>query len=498
MLKKGTKYLLCKHFSVILHRKQHKLGKKRTGNWRLNLMNGKSLLTRMDRLLSYIVRLIVCLSGWAKPLARIGLARYEEWSKGHPMKILLLGYNGARNTGADARVVALTQQMEQMFGADEVELTVMTLDENTMKGYFSPKIRLFSFTTFFFFSLPRAISQHHVAVLCEGSTITRTFADALTVYYCGAAGIAKRQGKPCIAYGSEVGHVDGWLGQLCSDLCSDTYFIVRTEESLQNLQALGLKGHVGTDTAWTFQTPEGELWARQQLKSDGWDGKQPLLGVAVINPFCWPVRPSLSKWVMAWVTRDFSQQYDMMYFFSESEERRKKFSHYLQEVAKAANQYQKERNAFVVILGMERLDAEACNVMERQIEGPHGVYTSKHHDVFQMTGLLRQLNLLVTSRYHANVLSMEHGHPVVAVSMDARLDTLMRETGLKEKYLHHVDDEHLSEHITKSIHLAEEHREEIADTLSKSLVAYKEKVEEMSNFFKQWIKDCFSSQEQQA
>jgi hypothetical protein len=50
----------------------------------------------------------------------------------------------------------------------------------------------------------------------------------------------RRQGKPCIAYGSEVGHLDGWLAKLSHDMCQDTYFIVRTEESLQNLKALGL------------------------------------------------------------------------------------------------------------------------------------------------------------------------------------------------------------------------------------------------------------------
>ena len=79
-----------------------------------------------------------------------------------------------------------------------------------------------------------------------------TFAEALCVFYCEAAGIMRQQGKPCVAYGSEVGRLDGWLAQLSRDLCRDVFFIVRTEESLQNLRALGLHGRLGTDTAWTF------------------------------------------------------------------------------------------------------------------------------------------------------------------------------------------------------------------------------------------------------
>ena len=73
----------------------------------------------------------------------------------------------------------------------------------------------------------------------------------------------------------------------------------------------------------------------------------------------------------------------------------------------------------------------------------------------------------------------------------------MRETELSKDYLHHVGDEDLGERITASLRQAEAHRQEIAETLGRHLPDYKHKVEEMSKFFKQWIKDCFSSQEQQ-
>ena len=78
----------------------------------------------MDRLLSYIVRVVVWLSGFAKPLSRLGFCRYEEYAEGQSLKILLVGYNGARNTGADARVVALTRQLEEALGEVKAEVTV--------------------------------------------------------------------------------------------------------------------------------------------------------------------------------------------------------------------------------------------------------------------------------------------------------------------------------------------------------------------------------------
>lgn len=443
----------------------------------------------MDRLLSYLVRVVVWCSGFAKPLSRLGLCRYEAHVKGQPLKILLVGYNGARNTGADARVVTLTQQLEEALGKENVELTVMALDKENVGGYFSKRVRLLHFTTFFIFSLLRACSRHHVAILCEGSTLTPTFADALCVFFCEAAGIMHRQGKPCFAYGSEVGRLDGWLARLSSDLCRDTYFIVRTEESLRNLQSLGLKGHVGTDTAWTFQDDEGEAWARKFLMDAGWDGRQPLMGVAPINPFCWPVCPSPWRWVKALVTRDFSQQYDKFYFFNDSPERRQQFEHYLQAMAAVTNRYSREHDAFVVILGMEKLDADVCEKLEQRIESKHVVCMSKNCDVFQMTGLLRQLSVLLTSRYHASVLSMERTIPIVAVSIDGRLNGLMNEVKLDDYYLHHTTDDDLENKIMSSLRMADEHRQEIKDNLQRHLRTYINKTAAMSRFFVTWLKE---------
>lgn len=436
--------------------------------------------------------MVVWLSGFAKPLSRLGLCRFETYTKGRPLKILLVGYNGARNTGADARVVALTQQLEQALGTDQTELTVMTLDKDSVSGYFPKQVRLFHFTTVFIFSLLRACTHHHVAILCEGSTLTPTFAEALCVFFCEAAGIMRRQGKPCIAYGSEVGQLDGWLAKLSSDLCRDTYFMVRTEESLHNLQALGLKGHVGTDTAWTFDSRQSEAWARQRLTDAGWDGSQPLMGVAPLNPFCWPVRPSVFRWIKALITHDFSQQYDKLYFFSDSPERRQQFERYLQAMVNATNRYSREHNAFVVILGMEQLDAKVCEQFEQRIESGHAVFTSKTCDVFQMTGLLRQLSLLLTSRYHASVLSMEHACPIVAVSIDARLNGVMREVELASHYLHHATDADLENRIMISLNRIGAHEHDISDTIQRHLAIYKDKTTAMSQFFVTWLKEQFS------
>ena len=106
-----------------------------------------------------------------------------------------------------------------LFGPDQVQLTVMTLDAQTMDGYFDDDVELLTFSSLFPFDLLRACTTHHAAVLCEGSTLKSTFANALTLFMCEAAGVMSGQGKPCIAYGSEVGEMEPFLARAAAKLC---------------------------------------------------------------------------------------------------------------------------------------------------------------------------------------------------------------------------------------------------------------------------------------
>ena len=109
-----------------------------------------------------------------------------------------------------------------------------------------------------------------------------------------------------------------------------------------------------------------------------------------------------------------------------------------------------------------------------------------------MTGLLRLLSILLTSRYHASVLSMEHGCPIVAVSIDARLNGIMKEMGLAENYLHRASDDDLEQKILDSMRRAGEHKQEIGEIVRHHLFVYKNKVNQMSQYFTEWLKNAFS------
>ena len=432
----------------------------------------------MDHLVEWLVRFFVKLAS---------LGRKRKHKPGTPWKLLLVGYNGARNTGADARVVAMTEQLDSLFG-DDVQMTVMTLDKSTMVGYFPERVKLLQFRSLFFVDLYRACCSHDAAILCEGSTLKSTFANALTMFFCEAAGIMKVQGKPCLAYGSEVGSMEPFLEELAKELCSDVYFINRTEGSQKRLQELGLQGHIGTDTAWTFDCSRSDAWAETELRRRGWDGNKPLLGVAVINPFWWPVRPSITRLIKAVVTGKRDLQFQSWYFFSDSPERRRAFARYLQAVASAVTRYSTEHNLQPVLIGMERLDADAIGRLQQMLPEKAPVFLAKNCTAFEMTAVLRRLHALVTSRYHAAVLSMAARVPLVAVSMDERLDNLLRESML-EDYLLHVDDTQLEERIYDTLSRADAQREEVQQNLQLEQERGKALMTRMGQFLKVYLEE---------
>ncbi|MCD7894597.1 MAG: polysaccharide pyruvyl transferase family protein [Erysipelotrichaceae bacterium] len=444
----------------------------------------------MDYFINFIVNLFVFMSDFASLFSKIGLIDYKCFDNSDNSKelyVLLVGYNGARNTGADVRVADIARQLQQHFGKDHIHISIMTLDEDNMRCYFDSSVQLIPFNTIFFIDLFKACCGNQAVILCEGSTLKSKFANALTLYFCEAAGIMKKQHKPCIAYGSEAGEMDSFLKRTVKKLCADTYFIARTQNSLDLIQQLGLKGHLGTDAAWQFDSSSYEQWAITQLRESGWDSVSPLLGIAPINPFWWPVKPSISKWLKSKITGDYSLQFQLWYFFSWSKQRKQLFDDYLDKIALAVNDFATKYACHVFIMGMERLDADACNKLQAKITTPTSIFLSSDYDGYKMAAILRKLSVLVTSRYHAQVLSMYNKVPSVAISMDERLDNIMQDMDLSEHQLLYVDDKNLASSLKNALEYVWFNQKQIKDTMELNLIHYQNELDKMGNFLMDYL-----------
>ncbi|MBT9315804.1 polysaccharide pyruvyl transferase family protein [Leptothoe spongobia] len=391
-----------------------------------------------------------------------------EWQPGQRLKLLLTGYNGARNTGADVRVAEIIRQLHHLLGRDKVDLTVTTLNPQLTMGYFqgAQQVRLpHVFPQFLYNECP----QHHGVIACEGSMFKSKFADALSTMMAMSLGLAATENKLSVGYGAEAGAMNNRLSQFVQHHCRDSLILCRNRPSQRLLsEKLGIRSTGGTDTAWTFEpAPLGHGAAL--LKRAGWDGRCPVLAICPINPFWWPVKPSMEKWLgnhLAGLYRE--QHYCSLYFHHQSQVANQKYSNYIKGLAQAVNTFCQQREIFPIVVGMEQIDRQACKDLAAALDQNVPYFISDQHNMYSLVSLLRNCDLLVSSRFHAILTTMPAQVPAVGVTMDERIRNLMHEQGHHELLLD-VDDPNLGEKLLPLLHRLEQDRDTVAHKIGQTV-----------------------------
>ena len=413
------------------------------------------------------------------------LGKGKPWQPGEKLKLLFAGYNGTRNTGSDVRVEEMLRQIRHILGAENVEFSVMSQNFDFSRGYFqgTKQVHLPDVFPPFLF---REVPQHHGVVACEGSTFKSKFANALTAMMIGSLGIAAVQNKLSVGYGSEAGHMDPLVARMCARYCKDSLIITRNTESRDVLRDLGVPTELGTDTAWTFE-PLPPAYGQRLLREAGWDGKLPVLAVCPINPFWWPVRPSVLKYALHSATGAFDESYYRTIYFHESGEHvDRAFERYLTALATAVGAFRKQRRVFVILVATERLDARACQRISEKLGGGLPIFTSDDHDMYQMVSILRACHLMVSSRYHGIVTSMPALVPSAGVTMDERIRNLMRERR-QQDLLMNVDDVDLEQRLLVAMDKLYQEGESIADGMARTIVKNLKMMARMGVYFEEEI-----------
>jgi polysaccharide pyruvyl transferase WcaK-like protein len=408
----------------------------------------------------------------------------EAWKPGTKLKLLFAGYNGTRNTGSDVRVEEMMRQVRRILGAENLALSVMSQDFNLTRGYFGDARQVHLPDVFPPF-LHSEVRRNDGVVACEGSMFKSKFANALTTMMIGALGIASAQNKLSVAYGAEAGQMDPVLQKMCSRYCRDSLVITRNVESQAVLGKLGVPTELGTDTAWTFE-PLGPEYGRKALRNAGWDGVTPVLAVCPINPFWWPVKASLAKWVAHSVAGAYKKSYyRTIYFHRSGAQVDNAYEKYLSEMAAGVANYRSSRKVFPVLIAMEMLDRDACERVAEKLGGAP-VFASDQFNMYGLVSILRAADRALSSRYHAIVTSMPAGVPSAGVTMDERIRNLMRERG-HEHLLMSVDEPGLADKIVAALRALDEQSEEIRDAMGQTVARNLQLMARMGTYFEEQV-----------
>ncbi len=392
----------------------------------------------------------------------------EKWEPGKPLKLLLAGYVGTRNTGADVRVEEMIRQFRHVIGDDIVQLTICTSDPKLSAGYFRTVDQVVMpqvFARFLFEECPK----HHGVIACEGSMFKSKFASALTCFMAGALGMAAAENKLSVGYGAEAGHMSPALRKFVRKHCKRSLVICRNEPSRGVLGDLGIRTTSGADTAWTFD-PGPLSVGHKILRDHGWDGQKKILVMCPINPFWWPVTPDLAKAAAMKLGGQFKHEhYKSVYFHHSSDEADRKYDHYIQGMADAVNAFKSRHpDVMVICAGSEQLDRSSCAALADRIDGGAPLFVSDTYDMYEFVSILRNCSMMVSSRFHAIVTSMPGLVASAGVTMDERIRNLMNDRETPDLFLE-VDDADLGGRLEVILERLYRDREALKHTIGQAI-----------------------------
>jgi polysaccharide pyruvyl transferase WcaK-like protein len=349
---------------------------------------------------------------------------------GGPPSVLLVGYNGANNAGAEALLLSDIADVRAVLG-DDALITVPTLNEANLRRYVEegPSLRIAPIPSIFPLALRNLVREHDLIMLVEGHTYMDSSTAALLWAYLWATKCAHDMGKPCLAYAVDAGGLSDFNRGLVRREASKTdLIIVRSRAAADRLRACGVTAPIETtaDNAFIFRPDD---------RDGGWvertwpEGARDVVGLAPVNFYQWPVvmRP--------WGRRE--DCYKWPYYYSTSSERRQGTEALVDGYAKLADCLVTEHGKAVALICMETLDEPLAHKIHQRMAhaGRARVFSSSEYNASQMTILLRSLEFLVTSRYHGCVLSLAAQVPQVAVGHDQRLKTIYDELGFSDEFL---------------------------------------------------------------
>jgi polysaccharide pyruvyl transferase WcaK-like protein len=345
-------------------------------------------------------------------------------------RILLIGYNGANNTGAEALLLADIADVREVFGP-RARITIPALDPANLHRYVGgiPGVRVEHLPTIFPLTVRRLVREHDLVILVEGSAYMDTWTSALLWYFLWATRCAAVDDTPCLAYAVDAGELRPRNQRLVRREASRTDLIVaRSAAAADRLRSWGVTAPIEStaDNAFTFEPdPADADWLR-----GAWPDAGPApIGIAAVDLFLWPV-----------VIRPFGRRADRYrwpYSFSRSPARSRASSRLAHGYARIADRAVSERGRSVSLICMEELDEAIARAILARMRHPDRarIFSSRDLDASKMTVLLRSLGGLLTSRYHASVLSLAAGVPQAAVGHDLRLRTLYEELGIDHAFV---------------------------------------------------------------
>jgi polysaccharide pyruvyl transferase WcaK-like protein len=396
-------------------------------------------------------------------------------------RVLLVGYNGANNTGAEAKLLVSINEIRSVLGPDAC-ITVPSLNEANLRRYLteSPTLKIEPIRpSLFFLDIRKLVKENDLIMLVEGSCYMDTWGSALLWYYLLATRYAHSMKKPCIAYSVDAGTASRFNSRLIRREASKTNLILaRTKSAAERLKKWGVTApiEVTADNAFAFQPNPQD----HDLLKRVWPEASHVVGVAAEDIYVWPVH------IRLWDRKKYC--YRWPYYYTHSKASLEKSDVLAKVLAVQADDIIMEQDKDIALLSLEGLDASFAKKVQGLMKHPERtkVFTSIEYNASQMTSVLRSLDLLITSRYHAAVLSLPNYVPQTAIGHDLRIRDLYADLEISELFTDHEDPLRFWE-LSNDVGDIFDHYDSFKDKLKKGYEQYRECEKRNSQLFKAFL-----------
>ncbi|HXX86995.1 MAG TPA: polysaccharide pyruvyl transferase family protein, partial [Candidatus Acidoferrum sp.] len=284
----------------------------------------------------------------------------------------------------------------------------------------------------FFLDIRKLVKENDLIALVEGSCYMDTWGAALLWYYLLATKYAHSMKKPCIAYSVDAGNASRFSRWLIRREASKTSLILaRTKEAAERLRKWRVKApiEITADNAFAFRPKPQD----HDLLKRVWPEASHIVGMAAEDIYLWPVQ------IRLWNRREYC--YRWPYYYQHSKACCEKSELLADVLAVQADEIVEKYGKDIALLSMEGLDTTFTNKIQMHMKHPDRtrVFSSTQYNASQMASVLRSLDLLITSRYHAGVLSLPHQVPQTAIGHDLRIKDLYTDLETPELFIDHED-----------------------------------------------------------
>lgn len=391
-----------------------------------------------------------------------------------PKDVLVFGYHGFRNAGAESRLVSIVHALRESVGGDHVH--VVTFHRRNL-DYLTGVRKRYLHPARYKAGARRLLRDVDLVVLTEGNMLSDAFSKHMVLAHTTVLEQAAAAGVPTAALAIDSGPLHpSRRPRVMAALNALRLLTLRTPAALGELRERGLAipATVTADCAVSMPLPSGAVRAAVTAQL-GLHAPR-IHGLAPVDFFMYPARMALVGRPGEYVRYPFKGSWP--------DGGRARSARLVEQwAAFGAELAARDPECALAVVVMDpsdtRIGLAVRDALARRVGDPGRVrlVSCRALDTVRMSAALSRLTTIVTSRYHALVMPLAYAVPFVAVGHDNRTRFITQEMGVERYFVPHDTPELAAVLADRHRQLMAE-RDELRPALAATLADFQERDQE--------------------